>query len=322
MDKILFDALQVRFVKLRFTVAFSEDSVLPKNKVSDIRGGMGEMLIRLNCVRDRQCEGCDLKTECIAHKIMYSEFERKPDFVTTGGSIGYILECGNYKDNFKAGDKLNFHLILFGKTIAYFYQFYQAISVLGRQEGIGRYHAKFRIVGIRNMEGMSILERNSVNMDKFVVHTIYDYVLFRKLRHNISKKECKIIFDTPLALKYQNEFLREYQIEPIITAIKRRIYLLDCFEGIECDILHQNEITIMPQIIEQEYRQVGVSRHFMQKNVRIVLNGLKGYALLSNLTEGTMALLLVGELLHIGKNTGFGFGRFHIGGENQRFHNN
>lgn len=322
MDKILFDALQVRFVKLRFTVVFMEDSILPKNKVSDIRGGIGEMLIRMNCVWDRQCAECGLKKECIVQKVMNPEFERPPEFAATGGGIGYILECENYKDSFKAGDKLNFYLILFGKTIAYFYQFYQAISALGRQVGIGKYHAKFQIVGIRNMEGMSILERNSINMDRFIVHTLYDYILFRKLKNNISKKECTIIFDTPLALKYQNEFLKEYQMEAIMAAIKRRVYLLNCFEGIECDILRQDGIDIMPQIAEQEHHQIGVSCHFVQKNKKAVLNGLIGYVKLSNLTEGAMALLLVGELLHIGKNTGFGFGRFHIQGENQRFHNN
>lgn len=322
MDKILFDALQVRFVKLRFTVVFMEDSILPKNKVSDIRGGIGEMLIRMNCVWNRQCVECGLKTECIVQKVMNPEFERNPDFAAAGGGIGYILECENYKDSFKAGDKLNFYLLLFGKTIAYFYQFFQAISALGRQEGIGKYHAKFQIVGIRNMEGMSILERNSINMDRFIVHTLYDYILFRKLKNNISKKECTIIFDTPLALKYQNEFLKEYQMEAIMAAIKRRVYLLNCFEGIECDILRQDGIDIMPQIAEQEHHQIGVSCHFVQKNKKAVLNGLIGYVKLSNLTEGAMALLLVGELLHIGKNTGFGFGRFHIQGENQRFHNN
>ena len=95
MDKELLNALQVRFVKLHFTAAFCEDSILPRDKVSAIRGGMGEMLLRMNCVRDRQCGTCDFDRECTVQKILYSPFDRKPDFVTTDGGVGYVLECEN-----------------------------------------------------------------------------------------------------------------------------------------------------------------------------------------------------------------------------------
>ena len=55
-DSCLYEALQIRYVKLHFTILFPEASSLPVNKVSALRGGMGEMLLRANCVRDRQCE--------------------------------------------------------------------------------------------------------------------------------------------------------------------------------------------------------------------------------------------------------------------------
>ena len=51
--------LQIRYIKLHFTIEFIEDTMLPKNKVSAIRGGVGEMLLRANCVRNRDCEVCD-----------------------------------------------------------------------------------------------------------------------------------------------------------------------------------------------------------------------------------------------------------------------
>ena len=79
MEKGLYDALQVRFIKLHFTVAFLQDSQLPEDKVSAIRGGMGEMLLRMNCIRDRQCESCDFEPECIVQRTMYSKFEKTQD---------------------------------------------------------------------------------------------------------------------------------------------------------------------------------------------------------------------------------------------------
>ncbi len=314
MDQRLFDALQVRFVKLRFTAAFLEDSVLPRDKVSAVRGGMGEMLLRMNCVRDRQCETCDFEAECIVQKIMYSKFEIKPAFVTTGGSVGYVLECENYQEEFKAGDRLDFYLLLFGKTIIYFYQIYQALSMLGEQEGLGKHHARFKIVGIRNMEGMPILEGKMIDMGRFVVHRLYDYILFRTLRLASwpDREEIMMIFDTPLTLKYKNEFQQKFQIEAILSAIRRRIYMLDCFEGISTNIIERGGDSLGLVILFQEHQLTSVSRFSNRKNEKMILSGLRGHVLLGGVSQETLELLIAGELIHIGKNSSFGFGRYHL----------
>lgn len=314
MDKELLNALQVRFVKLHFTAAFCEDSILPRDKVSAIRGGMGEMLLRMNCVRDRQCGTCDFDRECTVQKILYSPFDRKPDFVTTDGGVGYVLECENYQEYFKAGEKLDFYLILFGKTIVHFYQLYQAISMLGEQEGLGKYHARYHIIGIKNMEGMLISDGKTVDMDRYVVHMLYDYIMFRNLRYGTftGKKDALLIFDSPLALKYQGELLTEFQMEAILTSIRRRVYILDCFEGIESDNFYQTENSSIPKILRQEYHQASVSRYSMRKNKKMILQGIRGSVLLTEITEDVWMLLLIGELIHIGKYTSFGFGRFHL----------
>ncbi len=314
MDIELFNALQVRFIKLHFTVAFCGDSVLPRDKVSAIRGGIGEMLLRMNCVRDRQCETCDFEKECTVQRILYSKFDSKPDFVTTDGGVGYVLECENYQEQFKDGEKLNFYLILFGKTIVHFYQLYQAISMLGELEGLGKYHAKYHVIGIKNMEGMSVLDGKTIDMDRYVVHMLYDYIIFRNMRCGSSKgrKDAILIFDTPLALKYQNEFIKEFQVEAILKSIRRRIYILNCFEGKDNDIFYQYEDSSVPKILNQEHHEVSVSRYSMRKNKKMILKGIRGTVLLTEITEDVLMLLMIGELIHIGKYTSFGFGRFHL----------
>lgn len=313
MDNNIFKALQVRFVKLQFTVEFPQDSVLPKDKVSAIRGGMGEMLLRMNCVRDRQCEKCDFESECIVQKIMYSKFVKKPEFVTTGGSIGYVMECENSQEIFKEGDKLRFYIILFGNTIIYFNQIYQALSILA-EEGIGKNHAKYKIVDIRNIEGNSILDGKLINMNNYVVHMLYDYLVFRMVKTDniLNKKEAVMIFDTPTTLKYQNDFLMKFEVDAIISAIRRRIYMLDCFEGIESGILKFGEDDGKLKICRQECHIMSVARYSTRKEKKIFLRGIKGYLALEGMTEEMWVLLLIGELIHIGKNTSFGFGRYHL----------
>ena len=314
MEKRLYNALQVRFVKLRFSIVFSDDCILPKDKVSILRKGIESTLFRMNCICDRRCKACDFAAECIVQRAIYSRFEIKPDFATTSEHVGYLLECGNYQEDFKADEKLDFHLILFGKTIVYFHQFYQALTVLGKQEGIGPRHAKFHIIGIRNMEGMSVLKRKKIDMSEYVVHMLYDYIMFRKMWIGAisEKKEVVMTFDTPVILKHQSESLWKFQTEAMLSAIRQRIHLLNCFEGIESDILYPIEGASVPRTLYQEHHMVDVSRYSIQKNEEKTLKGLKGHMLLTGLTEDVLSLLLVGELIHLGIDTGSGFGKFHL----------
>lgn len=320
MEKGLYDALQVRFIKLRFAVAFLQDSQLPEDKVSAIRGGMGEMLLRMNCIRDRQCESCDFEPECIVQRTMYSKFEKTPEFVTTGGSIGYVLECEDGRGHFREGERLNFHLILFGKTIVYLNQFVQAFRDMGMQTGIGKNHARFQIADIQNTEGQSVLEKNILDMRKCIVHVLYDYILFRNMWSGMPGRGSRIVFESPLALKYRNEFLQEFQLNAIVNAVVRRVYMLNCFEGIESDIYEKYNYGdfVVPEFLQQDHHPVRVCRYSTRKNEKMILKGIKGQALLPELPKDVWQILVVGELIHIGKYTSFGFGRYVIQREEVR----
>lgn len=176
MSQLLIKSQDIRYTKLTFTIEFTEDTMLPKQKVSAIRGGIGEMLLRANCVCGRECEKCDFLDECIVQRIMYSKYEKKPSFVTTGESVGYVLECDNYKEEFYQGDQLSFQLILFGKNIVYFNQYLQAISMLG-VSGLGKHQAHFIIVSVKNQYWQDILVNNSIQMGNYQISTLGEYIV-------------------------------------------------------------------------------------------------------------------------------------------------
>ncbi len=311
MEQQLENALKIRYVKLHFTVAFLEDILLPVDKVSALRGGMGEMLLRANCIRNRDCTNCDFSDECIVRRTMYSKYEKVPQFVTTDDSIGYILECENYDRVFYAGDLLQFHLILFGKTIVYFNQYMQAFFALGR-EGIGKERAQYQIVSVTNTQDKPLLDDNAVYMQNYQVHTIDEYVNYRigcilRAGHHNS-----LVFHTPVSLKYQGEFQEEYRVEAIWNAVLRRIYMLECFEGIADNVYDIEGVKdfVLPDIAGQEARRVNVRRYSSTQDRRMVLSGIKGQVWFDLIPEQMLPLLLAGELIHIGKNTSFGFGRY------------
>lgn len=299
-----------RYIKLHFTLLFPENCKVPKYKVSAIRGGMGEMLLRANCIRDRKCEACDFVSECIVQRTMYSKFEYKPEYVTTGESIGYVLECEDYREELAAGDVVSFNLILFGKTIVYFSQYMQALYSLGVQ-GLGKEQANFVIVSVTNSLGEELLEDGNIYMPRYQVMRIADYVVYRKKQLLSHSMKNEIRFQTPLTLKFQGKFLNEFQMEPMFRGIVRRLYMLSCFEGNEVDIT-EYDYDKLPQIQGQEKYFVSVPRFSNRQNAKMFLKGIEGKIFVDRISEEQLEFLLAGELIHIGKNTSFGFGRYHI----------
>lgn len=307
MDDQLLNALQIRYIKLHFTISFIEDASLPVHKVSAIRGGMGEMLLRANCIRDRECDSCDFESECIVRRTMYSKSTLKPDYVTNGESIGYVLECENYQTYFSKGETLSFNLILFGRTIVYFNQYLQAFYALGIH-GIRSFRAKFMIISIKNTCLKDILDGNNIIMKNYQVQTVSSYVAYRMKK--ITGSERTLVFQTPATLKYNGEFLQKFRMDVILGAVRRRIYMLGCFEGIDNDFYHDYQ-TPVPEVSRQQEKHVKVCRYSSRQG-RMFLHGIIGFIQMEAFHQETIPLLLAGELIHIGKNTSFGFGRYRM----------
>lgn len=87
--------------------------------------------------------------------------------------------------------------------------------------------------------------------------------------------------------------------------------MLDCYEGIY-NHYYQMEKFRTPEIKYQEHNIISVRRYSERKNQSMVLKGIKGYFLVEEWYPENLPLLFAGELIHIGKNTSFGFGRYRI----------
>ena len=298
--------LQIRYVKLHFTAVFPEACVVPASKTSALRGGIGEMLLRANCIRNRDCKSCDFIDECIVQRTMYSRFPQKPEFVTGGDSIGYVLECDNYKEEMEAGEQMHFQLILFGKTIVYFSQYLNAIAALG-QNGLGKNHARFLITRITNTRKQDILNGSNILMKNYVVEHLSDYV--RERRRELEEKSLRqLIFHTATTLKYKGEFLQEFHMEAIILAARRRLYMLNCFEDRQVEDLRYYEFEL-PEMRGQKVHAMQTRRFSNRQESAMYLKGIKGRVEVAGLEGETLDLLLAAEVFHVGKNTHFGFGQ-------------
>ena len=127
----MYKLFDIRHVKLQFKIRFLEEGYVPQDKVSAIRGGIGEMLLRMNCIGRRDCENCSFRNECIVQRIYYHKPAIVPDFVTEKGNMGYLFECDNAYKYVEKGTVMEFSMLLLGDNIVNFSSILQAVYQFG-----------------------------------------------------------------------------------------------------------------------------------------------------------------------------------------------
>lgn len=316
-DKIK-DLLNIRYVKLHFELKFPYDSSLPVYKPFALRGGMGQMLMEKYCMSDKECGHCAFVSECVMTRIMYSRFDISPYFIKDRGNCGYIIECEDYRTRFFAGNELHFAVILFGKTIFYFQHILEAFNALGK-EGLGPDKALFTVQRVTNSLRQEVYREGAVYKDKYTVSTVGDYVSYR-----LSKRPCyRAVFQTPAKFVVRKELVTEFDPTVLFRSIARRLYILNSFEGNDIDRIPigiaDREDSIDPPVASDQYARIQRNaRYSSRQEQRYVIPGIKGYIEFEQLSEDQYMLLLAGELIHVGKETTFGYGKYTMVGDNGR----
>lgn len=114
-----------------------------------------------------------------------------------------------------------------------------------------------------------------------------------------------------LNIRYtKRRFCLQFIEEAVKASLLRRIYILDCFEMLGQE-LYKPE-TEFPEIIFQKAEPVKQARYSNRKDYLMYLKGIQGEMELAGISGEWEKLLLAGEVLHIGKNTSFGFGGFRL----------
>ena len=301
MNNTIRDNLYIRYLKLHFIICFPEKVNVYRHKPSALRGGLGNILVEKYCLRDHQCKNCDFKEECLAQKILYGRYKIKPPSVTEGESIGYVIECEDYRETIPARGIVHFQMLLFGNTINYWRMIIESFSDLG-DRGFCYRGVKYHLLEVTKTTGESIYKNGVYYPRAAVVHTVKEYVEYRLQK----PKDMRAIFYTNTNIMYRGEMIMEMQGKPLMAAISRRIFFLNCFEGIETKPV----LLDIPQIIDQDMKFGENRRYSTRTETAMFLKGIRGKVDFDAISDDTYAMMLAGELVHIGKDTSFGSGRY------------
>ena len=86
---------------------------------------------------------------------------------------------------------------------------------------------------------------------------------------------------------------------------------MDCFEGIEGEEAYRTEFPV-PEMFYQDVKERRNIRYSSRKDQKMPLRGISGEFILGSIPDQCWPYLVAGEVLHIGKNTSFGYGKYRI----------
>lgn len=301
---------QIRFTKLLFKLEMLEDGILPYYKVSAIRGGMGQMLLAQNCIGDRECGKCSFHDKCVVQNIMYAPCKIKLPYMTSSESMGYVIDCLDHRTSCNKGDIITVTFTFFGDAICYIMPVIYAITSLGCA-GLGKGKTRFCIKAINNRKQIPILINNNIKMSNVLVELLGDYVNEMINQRDKLYTNAKVLLQSPCVVKYHDGIIHSFDGRSIVLSILQKIHMYNMYEGNEVEKVIWDEEKF-PVVAGQSLQEKVIQRYSSTQDTKMKLKGVQGEILLENCCKEVWELLYAAGILHIGKNTHFGFGKIKI----------
>ncbi|MBF0487858.1 MAG: CRISPR system precrRNA processing endoribonuclease RAMP protein Cas6 [Nitrospirae bacterium] len=302
----------------KFTVSLrARDTLkLPLYKGSTLRGGFGGAFRRIFCTQKKtDCRGCNHKGTCVYSYV----FETPPP---VGSAVMRKYEAAPHpfvinptmdrKTIYKSGEEISFGLTLIGRAVTYLLYFISAFDEFGKN-GIGKGRGEFELKEVVCDGG------NTIYDDKHKVVNGFNpsYLTFScDAEVESTTKSLKLVFLSPSRIIYGGTLVVNPDFHVIIRQLLRRVSLLSYFhcsiDPSKWDFKGLIELARGVKVTHKRIRWYDWQRYSSRQDTKMSMGGFMGEMTLSGKLEPFRQLLRLGEVLHIGKGTSLGLGKFKI----------
>ncbi|MFN3480860.1 MAG: CRISPR system precrRNA processing endoribonuclease RAMP protein Cas6 [Thermodesulfovibrionales bacterium] len=323
--------MQIPYQKYTFTIEAVEELHLPYYKGSTFRGGFGNMFRRVVCALRRQdCTDCMLKSRCIyayvfetpphdgADIMNMHKYEKVPHpFVIEPPEINSKLKFQDLKI-ISPGRRIDFNLILIGRATDYLPYFIYTFDELGKN-GIGKGRGRYRLIEVNS--GSMLLRHLSEPIyheaTKTIKKTDTDVIdIPDDFRPVDSYTTITLHLITPLRIKYNRDLVVTLEFHILIRNLLRRLGLIYYFHcGNQEPLWNHRDIIKHAETIkirDTNLKWFDWERYSSRQDSRMKLGGLTGKITYEGNLEPFLPIIKAGEILHAGKNTSFGLGKYKI----------
>lgn len=300
----------MRFCKYEIIITFIDDFLFPEFFGSILRSGFGCVFKETCCVnKNSYCSKCNIIEKCSYSYVFETNVRYKDKFFNAPHPFVFEIYESN-KGCIEKNSDYSLNLILLGEGIKHFPFFIKSFEFLG-ESGLGRNRSKFYLKKI--LKNDKIIYENG-NLKRG--WEIPDDLEEKKFDLNNS---ITLNFISPTKLVYRNEVVEVPYFETIVSSLIRRILLLDKYHFIGYNIKNKEEIIeLAKQIKIKSYNlfEVSKKRYSSRRKTTMTFKGFKGLVTYSGEFSPFFTILRIGEVIHIGKGTAFGFGKYKLLGDN------
>jgi CRISPR-associated endoribonuclease Cas6 len=309
--------VHIKTASFKFRLKALEPLILPSYKGSTLRGGFGYAFKRVVCaIREKECTDCLLKEKCVYSYV----FETPPPSDTKmmrkyrAAPHPFVIEPPpERKRIYKPGHEIEFGLILIGRAIDYLPYFIYTFTEFGKI-GIGKGKAVFELKDV-SADGKMIYDSKSKTLKPFNAQALD--LGFKILNSKpLNSKLLTLNFLTPTRILYNGHLTLDLEFHILIRNLLRRLSLLSYFhcggDPSEWNFKGIIEKAKEVEIKSKNLRWFDWERYSGRQDTRIKMGGFVGDITFEGIIEPFMPLIKAGEVLHVGKGTGFGLGKYEI----------
>jgi len=316
---------KISFASFVFHLRAATELHLPAYKGSTLRGAFGTVFKDTVCVVEhRDCDRCILKLKCAYPDIFDTpipegsarmrKYERAPHpFV-----IDPPLETRQF---YKPNDSLSFGLTLIGKAVDYLPYFIYAFERMGVRNGIGKGRrfggGRFEVENVGWVDAGGTEQqvydgKKKVLSNSFKPLTINDLLGPASTTNGHS---VTVNYLTPTRITFDHQLHTYPEFHVVIRNLLRRLSNLAYFHcGQELNLDFKGLIESAKQV-ETRDGQVhwrDWERYSARQDTKMKMGGFVGKVQYAGELREFVALLKLGERVHVGKATGFGLGRYEV----------
>lgn len=301
-----------------FTIITQETLKLPPYKGSTLRGGFGHAFKKVVCTfRDRACDDCLLKQRCVYSYV----FETPPPENSTKmtkylrAPHPFVIEPPpGTKEVYRSGEALEFGLVLIGRAVDYLPYFIYAFDELGKSFGIGRGKGKFRLERVQT--GSETIYDGATGILSNQAALPLPPKTQQSALSSQHSEPITLNFLTPTRLVHAGSLTPDPDFRTIFRTLLRRLSMLSyfhCGRELEVDYTGLIERAGTVGTVAKRLRWHDWERYSARQDERMKMGGFVGVMAFSGVPADFLPFLESGELVHVGKGTGFGLGRYEMG---------
>lgn len=296
-----------------FTMEALEDSVLPPYLGSTLRGALGHALRQLVCIFPRgDCKKCMHRWQCAFTYIMATsrqETDSEGNIRSVAVSHPYVIEPPEEQHtHYQKGILLQYRVLLVGNSISLLPLFIAAFMRVGKN-GLGRNRHKFILQRVEQEHGG----------ENILLWQGGDNLLQPPLPIEIGEQEAveteriTVILHTPTRLVDKGRLDDSPDFSVFMRAVFRRLDSLGQIHGkggLELNFQDYINKADQVQLMESNCSWFDWERYSSRQSAYMKLGGLVGKLTYGGDLSKFIPYLKMGQILHVGKNTSFGLGRY------------